>query len=65
MLEIEKLNDEARQTESVSLEGTKPNLPTKIVRMGMRIPLFEIKIMLESNPLKSIMLVLYGDWPYA
>ena len=30
----------------------------------MRIPPLKIKIMVESNPLKSRILVQYGDWPY-
>ena len=33
--------------------------------MGLGIPPLRIEIMLESNPLKSIMLVQYGDWPYS
>ena len=54
-----------------------PNLPTKIIpvkicRLGiitripmdMRIPPLKIKILLESNPLKSRILVQYGDWSY-
>ena len=31
--------------------------------MDMGIPPLEIKILLESNPLKSRILVQYGDWP--
>ena len=45
--------------------------PTKIawvklsgkIPLGLGIPPLKFKIMLESNPLKSIMLV-YEDWPY-
>ena len=32
--------------------------------MGLEIPPLEIKTLLESNPLKSRILLLYGDWPY-
>ena len=56
-----------------------PNHPTKIIRakiawlklsvifpMDLTIPPLEFKIMLESNPLKSriLVLVIYDDWPY-
>ena len=32
--------------------------------MDMRIPRLKLKILLESDPLKSRILVLYGDWEY-
>ena len=31
--------------------------------MGLGIPPLKVKIMLESNPLQSRILVQYGDWP--
>ena len=59
----------SRVTSAVTL-GCTPNLPTKIIPtkirwlelsgkflMGLRIPSLNIKIMLESNPLKSRILV--------
>ena len=32
--------------------------------MGLGIPPRKIEILIESSPLESVILVLYGDWPY-
>ena len=64
---------------SLQLQPSAPtsNLPTKIIPtkiawlkilrkspMDIRIPPRKFKIMLESTPLRSRILVQYGDWPH-
>ena len=71
------ISPETHVREKLTGRGT-PNLPTKIpstkesclklagmLPRGLGIVSLEVKTMLESNPLKSRILVLYGDWPHS